>query len=106
VAKELDDQPRQLRSPHTLDDVYLALRMLAFLGGNVNRAARVLKDGGHPISAKTIQRWSQRQYPDRYSEIVAEVHRDADQQAISRAMELVVSLAASNRALGRLFQSC
>lgn len=39
MAKDSFEALRQLRSPYDVEDVYTALRVLAFYGGNVTRAA-------------------------------------------------------------------
>ena len=98
----MESATRQLRAPYTLDDVYLVLRVLAFMGGNMRRTARALRDGGHRISLKTIERWSQQQYPEAYAELQAEVHREASLRSLARAVQLLAAQTESTKALKRL----
>ena len=100
MAKASDDAIRQLRSPYTLEDVDTALRTLAFLAGNVRRATTALNEAGIEISKRTLERWSQRQYPEAYAEAQGEVHRVAWQNSLSRAMQVL-----ENRVLGRAERS-
>ncbi len=91
MAKASLDSSRQLRSPYTLDDVYIALRLLAWFGGNLNRAARALHADGHPISKRTLERWSQDQHADVYAEMTAEAHQEASQRSLVRALRVVAA---------------
>ena len=93
VAKASLDSSRQLRSPYTLDDVYLALRLLAWFGGNLNRTARALRAHGRPISKRTLESWSQYQHVDLYAEVSAEAHREASQRSLVRAGVFLMELA-------------
>ena len=102
MAKSIDSATRQLRAPYTLEDVYLVLRVLAFFGGNMRRTAKALRDAGHRISLKTIERSSQRQYPDVYADAQAEVHRETWQNSLSLAVQVVAS---KSELLGRLRKS-
>ena len=102
MAKSPVDAIRQLRSPYTLEDVYTALRTLAFLGGNLRRATAALNGAGVQVSKRTLERWSQRQYLEAYAEAQAEVHREAWQNSLSRAVQV---LATASESLGRLTRS-
>ena len=102
MAKTSDDATRQLRSPYTLDDVYTALRTLALFGGNVRRATAALNEAGVPVSKRTLERWSQRQYLEAYAEAQGEVHRVAWQNSLSRAIQV---LANASESLGLLERS-
>jgi hypothetical protein len=72
MAKLPIDAIRQLRSPYTLEDVYAALRVLAFFGGNVRRTAAALNGAGLKLSKRTLERRSQRTYLDVYADAQAE----------------------------------
>ena len=72
MAKNSVDAIRQLRSPYTVEDVYTALRTLAFFGGNLRRATAALNDAGIQVSKRTLERWSQQQFPEAYAEAQAE----------------------------------
>jgi hypothetical protein len=78
------------------------LHLLAFLGGNMRRTAETLRDAGHRMSQKTIERWSQQQYPDAYAEVQAEVYRDASLRSLARAMQILAMQTESTKALERL----
>jgi hypothetical protein len=97
MAKDPVDAMRQLRSPYTLEDVYTALRTLAFFGGNLRRATAALNDAGLKLSKRTLERWSQVQYLDAYAEAQAEVHRVAWQNSLSRSIQV---LAIASETLG------
>ncbi len=99
MAKNSVDAIRQLRSPYTVEDVYTALRTLAFFGGNLRRATAALNDAGIQVSKRTLERWSQQQFPEAYAEAQAEVHREAWQNSLSRAVQV---LAGASESLGRL----
>ncbi len=99
MAKAPVDAIRQLRSPYTLEDVYTALRTLAFFGGNVGRATAALNGAGLQVAKRTLERWSQRQYPEAYAEAQAEVHGVAWQNSLSRAIQV---LAIASESLERL----
>ena len=99
MARDSVDKIRQLRSPYTLEDVYTALRTLAFFGGNLRRATAALNGSGIQVSKRTLERWSQRQYPDAYAEAQAAVHREAWQNSLSRAIQV---LASASESLGLL----
>jgi hypothetical protein len=89
VAKNSVDAVRQLRSPYTLEDVYTALRVLAFFGGNLRRATAALNETGIQVSKRTLERWSQRQYLDAYADAQAEVHRVAWQNSLARSVQVL-----------------
>src|SRR6478672_4463100 len=99
MAKDSVDAIRQLRNPYTLEDVYTALRTLAFFGGNLRRATTALNDAGLRVSKRTLERWSQRQYLDAYADAQGEVHREAWQNSLSRAIQV---LAIASESLDRL----
>ena len=102
MAKAGLDSSRQLRSPYTLDDVYLALRLLAWFGGNLNRAASALRADGRPISKRTLERWSQYQHVDIYAEMTAEAHKEASQRALVRALRVVAAQLDDHESVAKL----
>ena len=102
MSKTFEDATHQLRAPYTIEDVHLALRLLALLGGNLRRTHRALRDAGSRVSLKTIERWSQQQYPEVYSEMLAEVYREANLRSLARAMEVLAIQTEATEAMVKL----
>jgi hypothetical protein len=75
----------ELRRGRTVEEVALALQMLAFYSGNVSRAARTLTEAGHPISARTLARWRDSNH-ELYWKIVREIEDNAAESTIVKAL--------------------
>jgi hypothetical protein len=78
----------ELRKGHTIDDVALALRMLAYFSGNVSRAAEALTSEGHRISPRTLARWRDSHFELNWN-IRREVEADAADRRIMRCLEII-----------------
>jgi hypothetical protein len=78
----------ELRKGHTIEDVALALRVLAYFSGNVSRAARALTHAGHRISPRTLGRWRDSHY-DLYWEIRRQVENHAADKRIVEAVRIL-----------------
>jgi hypothetical protein len=78
----------ELRKGHTIDNVALALRVLAYFSGNVSRAAEALTAEGHPISPRTLARWRDSHF-ELYWDIRRELEADAADRKIIRSLEII-----------------
>jgi hypothetical protein len=78
----------ELRKGHTIEDVALALRMLAYFSGNVSRAAEALTAEGHPISPRTLARWRDSHF-ELYWNVRRKVEADAADRKIMRCLEII-----------------
>jgi hypothetical protein len=78
----------ELRRGHTIEDVALALRVLAYFSGNVSRAARALRQAGHRTSPRTLGRWRDSHY-EFYWEIRRQVESNAAENRIVEAVQVL-----------------
>jgi hypothetical protein len=78
----------ELRNGHTIDDVALALRVLAYFSGNVSRAAEALTAEGHRMSPRTLGRWRDSHY-ELYWEIRRDVESNAADKRIVEAVQVL-----------------
>jgi hypothetical protein len=78
----------ELRKGHTIDDVALALRVLAYFSGNASRAAKALTAEGHRISPRTLARWRD-SHIELYWNIRREMEADAADRKIMRCLEII-----------------
>jgi hypothetical protein len=78
----------ELRRGHNVEQVALALRVLAFYSGNVSRAAQVLTNAGHRTSARTLARWRD-SHSDLYWEIRRQIEADASQATLVQALLII-----------------
>jgi hypothetical protein len=78
----------ELRKGHTIEDVALALRVLAFFSGNVSQAARALTAEGHRMSPRTLARWRDSHF-ELYWDVRRELEANAADRQTMRCIEII-----------------
>jgi hypothetical protein len=72
---------------HTEPEVDLALKMLAFNGGNAHLTAKQLKEEGLDITRYKLEGWRERSFPRRYHQIRNELGKEVGEDMAGRAFE-------------------
>ena len=95
IALPLGQKP--VKGRYTSDERELALRLLAFNGGNVSRTVQQLAQDGHAISDTALRSWKEVVYARRYAELCGEVANDVAANAAGEAMEIATQAAEAER---------
>ena len=72
----------------TEEDIALALRTIALVGGNCTRAATILESEGREVSHTTLRKWKDEKYPVQYEEIVYNLRESIGSKVSDGAMEV------------------
>lgn len=63
----------------SIEEVELGLRLTVLSGGDTGRAAKLMKNEGHPVDSRTLRKWKDETHALRYEQLVPEIRQQLNE---------------------------